>query len=141
MYEGVVPENLTKPVPFKALCLLLKVAQSVELSAPFVELLANPKDKTCVDKLSPFAVPKVTSLCVGMVQLLFVVKSNVVPFILNVLVVGTGVYPKAFDIDLFSNLFVDVFQKRPSLFVKEEEFTSCKSTTLGITCGLTISIP
>ena len=51
----------------KAACLLLNVVQSVELNAPVVEPLAKAKDNAWVDKDKPFAVPKVTALCLAAV--------------------------------------------------------------------------
>ena len=47
--------------------LLLNVFQSVELKAPVVLVLAKAKDKACVLKLKPLAVPIVTALCLAAV--------------------------------------------------------------------------
>ena len=60
----VVPMFCADATPFPprlqvlaALALLLNVFQSVELNAPVVEVLDNPRDNACAAKLKPFAVP------------------------------------------------------------------------------------
>jgi len=63
----VPPVDFTIPVPLKAACLALNVLQSVELKAPLEEAEDKPKESSWVAKLKPFAVPKVTALCLAAV--------------------------------------------------------------------------
>lgn len=70
--------------------MLLKVFQSVELSAPVVVTPANAKDTACPDRLNPLAVPIETSpelvpdkLAANMLLLKFLTPANVWPVVLT----------------------------------------------------------